>query len=305
MERSAEILDWALLQAFLAVAEAGSLSAAARRLGVSQPTLGRRVQAAERALGVTLFRRVPRGLEPTEAGAALIPAARTMAEAAQALRLSAAGREAGLAGPVRITASVMVAQHLLPPILARLRSELPEISVELVPSDRTENLLFREADIAVRMVRPEQLDLVARHLGDMPLGIFAARSYLARRGRPGTAEEFFTHDLVGEDREDRILRGMRALGWPATREGFATRCDDTATAWTLIRAGCGLGIGPRAVGGADPDLEEIALPGVALPSLPVWLAAPERTRRTPRLARVWTALAAGLQPHLARPGSPA
>jgi DNA-binding transcriptional LysR family regulator len=198
-----------------------------------------------------------------------------------------------------------VAQHLLPPILARLRADLPEVSVELVPSDRSENLVFREADIAVRMFRPEQLDLVARHLGDLPLGIFAARSYLARRGRPGSPADFFAHDLIGEDREERILRAMRDLGWRAERNGFATRCDDTATAWALMRAGCGLGFGPIAIGRADPTLEEVVLPGVSLPALPVWLAAPERTRRTPRLDRVWTALAEGLRPHLARPGAPA
>jgi DNA-binding transcriptional LysR family regulator len=295
-------LDWAMLQAFVAVAEAGSLSAAARRLGLSQPTLGRRVQAAEAALGVVLFRRVPRGLEPTEAAAALLGPARAMAEAAMALRLAAAGQDAGLAGPVRVTASVMVAQHLLPPILARLRADLPDVSIDLVPTDRNENLLFGEADIAVRMVRPEQLDLSARHLGDLPLGIFAARGYLARRGRPATVAELLSHDLVGEDREDRILRAMRALDLPARREDFATRCDDAATAWALMRAGCGLGFGPVAVGRADPELEEVTLPGVRLPALPVWLAAPERTRRSPRLSRVWTALAEGLRPLLVRPG---
>lgn len=301
MAESLDTLDWALVQAFVAVAEAGSLSAAARRLGASQPTLGRRVQAAEAALGMRLFRRVPRGLEPTEAGAALLGPARAMAAAAQALRAAAAGRELRPAGPVRITASVMVAAHLLPPVLARMRGALPEVSVDVVPSDRTETLLFGEADIAVRMYRPAQLDLVVRHLGDLPLGIFAARAYLDRRGRPETAEAFFAHDLVGEDREDRLLRGMRAMGWPARREDFATRCDDPAVAWALVRAGCGLGIGPQAVGRADPQLEEVTLPGVALPALPVWLAAQARMRQVPRLARVWDRLAEGLRPLLRRP----
>ena len=178
--------DWTLYRSFLAVAEHGSLSAAARHLALSQPTLGRHIAELEAALATALFTRVPRGLVLTDAGTAMLPAARQMRDAAAALALLAAGREGSLSGTVRLTASRVVSHYLLPPILADLRQKEPGIEIELVPSDSTENLLFREADIALRMYRPTQLDVVTRHLGDLGTAIYAARSFLDRHGRPAT-----------------------------------------------------------------------------------------------------------------------
>lgn len=282
--------DWSLIRSFLAVAEAGSLSAAARTTGISQPTLGRHVQAVEAALGVTLFTRVAQGLALTEAGRALVPAARAMRAAAAELALTARSQAAGIAGTVRITASRVVSHAILPPILARLRQSEPGIQIDLVPSDTTENLLFGEADIALRMYRPTQGDLVARQIGAVPLGLYAARSYLDRRGRPATLDDLMHHDFIGQDRMDQIIRVMRALGMEVDRSFFPVRCDDPLTYVELVRAGCGLGGILRAVGDADPALERIDL--VAdLPSLPVWLTAAPRLRQSPRLRRVWDALA--------------
>ncbi len=167
MDKALGQVDWALVQAFLAVAEAGSLSRAARGLGRSQPTLGRQVKALEDQLGLRLFRRHPKGLSLSPGGAALLAPARAMGAAMGEIALYAAGQEAGMAGTVRITASEMVSHHLLPPILAGLRQDAPEVQVELVPSDTTENLLYREADIALRMYEPRQLDVVARRLGEV------------------------------------------------------------------------------------------------------------------------------------------
>lgn len=284
-------LDWALVRSFLAVAETGSLSAAARRLGLSQPTLGRQVRAAEAALGTSLFTRAARGLVPTEAGAALIPPAREMARAAARLSAVAEGRQEGLAGTVRITASVFFAQYGLPGMLARLRAEEPGIEIELVPTDATGNLLFREADIAVRMYRPEQLGLVARHVADLSMGLFAARGYLARRGMPAGAGDLMAHDLVGMDRDDLFIRTAATLGWTFRREDFAVRCDDQASYWALVRAGCGIGAGMDAIAARDPEVARI-LPEIALPALPVWLATHESLRASPRIRRVLDLLAA-------------
>ncbi|WP_305970162.1 MULTISPECIES: LysR family transcriptional regulator [unclassified Mameliella] len=290
-------LDWSLVQTFLTVAETGSLSEAARRLGISQPTAGRQVRQIETTLGLELFRRQPRGLALSDAGAELLPHARRMAEGMRGLSLAAAGRAETLSGPVRITASVFTAQYHLPPILAKLREAEPEISIELVPTDRSENLLYREADIAVRMYRSEQLDIVTRHLGDLPLGIYAAKSYIARRGRPDTFEAFLDHDLVGYDRSDLILRGMREMGVDAQRDWFATRTDHHPVYWELIKAGCGIGFAQRSIGDDEPLVERV-LPQIPLPSLPLWLAAHEAVRNTPRLRRVWEALAEGLSVHV-------
>lgn len=295
--------DWSLWQAFLAVADTGSLSAAAVRLGLTQPTLGRQIKRLEADLGLSLFTRVARGLIPTETAQMLIPRARALSEAAQALALVAAGQDAGPGGTVRITASRMVALHLLPPIIAALRADHPDLQIELVPSDTTENLLFRAADIALRMYRPRQLDIITRHLGDIPLCLCAAHSYLARHGAPVSAADLLHHRFVGYDRSDAILDGMRAAGLPATRAMFAVRCDDQPTYWELVRAGAGLGFGQRPMVQATPGVVVLPLPdGITIPALPVWLATPAELRRVPRVALVWDRLADALAPSLSRPG---
>lgn len=284
--------DWTLIRSFVAVADAGSLSGAARATGISQPTLGRHVQAVEAALNVQIFTRIAQGLELTEAGLALLPSARAMAQAAAELALAAKAQGTGIAGTVRLTASRVVAHYLLPPILSLLREAEPGIEIDLVPSDTSENLLFGEADIALRMYRPTQPDLVARHLGDLPLGLYAAKAYLDRRGRPNTVEDLMTLDFIGQDRMDQIIRVMAGLGITVDRQFFPLRCDDPLTYLELVRAGAGLGGILRRIGDADPVLERVdVVPD--LPSLPVWLTAAPRLRQSPRLRRVWDALADG------------
>ncbi len=287
--------DWALIQAFLAVAEGGSLSAAARVTGQSQPTLGRQIRQLETDLGATLFSRHARGLSLSEEGRGILPLAQRMRAAMQDIELSVAGRETDLGGSVRITASQVVSHHILPPVIAQLRQDYPMIQIDLVATDGTDNLLFREADIAVRMYRPRQLEIITRHIGDIGLSICAASSYLDRKGRPGTVADLMDHDLVGYDQNELILRGMHEAGIPAQREWFKTRCDDQPAYWELIRAGCGIGFGQKMLIDRDPSVEPLDL-GVPIPALPVWLAAPAATRRTPRVSAVWQALERGLGP---------
>ena len=293
-------ISWHLVRSFLAVARNGSLSAAAEALGTTQPTVGRQVRALEEEVGGALFTREARGLTPTALARRLLPAASAMAEAAHALDLAASGEDSRIEGPVRITASHVVSWAWLPPILARLRAEEPGITVDLDPSDRDSNLTFREADIAVRMHRPRQLALIARHLGDMPLAAYAARSYVDRMGLPRGTSDLARHDWVGLDRSQLLIDGFRQAGIDVRREDFATRCDDPLTGWELVRAGCGIGFAQTALGRRDPELVELDL-GVPLPVLPVWLTAHESLRRAPRIARVWDALATGLAPLVERP----
>jgi DNA-binding transcriptional LysR family regulator len=286
--------DWALLRSLLAVADAGSLSAAARVLGTSQPTLGRHIRALEAGLGQPLFTRAADGLRPTEAARALVPHARAMREAAERLALTAAAQGAGLGGVVRITASRIVSHHLIPPILARLRHAHPEIEIELTATDTTENLMFGEADIAVRMYRPTEPEVAARHVADLPMGLFAARSYLDRAGRPENMDALLRLDWVGFDRSDMILRLMAGLGVNVGRNFFATRCDDQLVYWNLVRAGCGVGGMQTGIGDADPALERIA-DFIALPPMPVWLTVAERLRASPRVRLVLEALDEGFR----------
>ncbi len=286
--------DWTLYRSFLTVAETGSLSAAARTLGLSQPTLGRHIAELEAALQVGLLTRALRGYEVTDAGAAMLPAARTMRDAAAQLALIAAGREQSLSGTVRLTASRVVSHHLLPPMLADLRQHEPGIEIELVPSDSTENLSFREADIALRMYRPTQSDVVMRHLCDLPMALYGARNLLDRCGRPETMADLMAMDFVGFDKDDLVLRLMVALSLPKRREDFAVRCDDQVVYWNLVRAGCGLGGAQCVIGDADPLVERVAA-FVELPALPVWLVAPEALRQNPRVRRVLEHLAAAFR----------
>ncbi|HUG62188.1 MAG TPA: LysR family transcriptional regulator [Methylomirabilota bacterium] len=258
------------MRSFLMTAEHGSLSAAAKRLGLTQPTVGRHVQELERALKVVLFARTPRGLEPTEAGEHLMDAARAMREAADGFERIATGRAEAVAGSVRITASEMVATHLLPHLLRPIRAEHPEIHFEIDATTAIGNLVRRDADIAIRMVRPEQPELIARRVNAMPLGLFAARRYLDERGRPRAFEDLLQHDLVGLDRDDSILRGFAAAGVSLRREDFAVRADDHAVAWAMVEAGLGIGFGPLFLGLARPALERV-IPGASVPALEMWL----------------------------------
>lgn len=295
MDKSISDLDWSLVQSFLAVADTGSLSQAARQLGASQPTLGRHIKTLEDSLRVELFQRHARGFELTPLGHEILPTAKAMAQAMHALSLTAAGGETRLAGDVRIATSVFMAHHAMPQIIAALRIAEPDIRIDLVPSDESENLLFREADIAVRMYRPEQLDMITKHLGNIKLGMFAANSYLKRKGRPTTADDLMHHDIVGYDSNDQIIREMRRLGYPADRDWFSVRCDHQSTYWELVRAGCGIGFSQANVAQKDPEIQTLDL-GLPLPDLPVWLTAHEAMRHTPRISRIWTLLEDALQP---------
>jgi len=296
-------LDWSLVQAFLAVAEHGSLSAAARALGASQPTLGRQVRAMEEQLSVELFVRREKGFELTDTGHSLLGAARAMRQAVNDIQLRASANDRGTEGTVRVTASVIVASYHLPHIIAQLRRDEPRIAIELVASDEASNLHFREADIAVRMFRPTQVDLVTQHLGELVLGVFAAPSYLERRGSPKTAEDMLNHEVVGFHKSLAIIEGFRQAGFPVEREWFGVRCDDPNAYLELVRAGCGLGFAQTSLGRNDPQLVEVPI-ALELPCLPVWLTTHESLSHTPRVRRVWDALVQGLREILDRNAGP-
>lgn len=286
-------MDWAHIRSFLAVAETGSLSAAARGIGQSQPTLGRHIKAAEMALGAKLFVRVPHGLQLTDAGALLLEPAREMAGAYARLSTLAAGRDTALSGTVRITASVVVSHYILPDIIARFRSQEPDIAIDLVPSDDSQNLLYREADIAIRMFRPTQLDLIARKVVDQPVALYAANKLLQRVGQPKTIDDLAHLPFVGFDRSDLIIRAMRDAGLVVDRDFFGVRCDDQAAYWRLVCAGCGVGAMQTVIGDAQPKVQKLDVQP-DIPAMPVWLAAHETVYHTPRIKRVWTFLAARL-----------
>jgi len=277
-------LNWTLLRSFLAVVESGSLSAAAKSIGATQPTLSRHIRELESALGVSLFTRSAQGLDPTDAARGLVEDARAMGAAAQALNLKAQGRTQQLTGTVRITASVIVSTLMLPPVLARLRQAEPSIRIEVVASDANQNLLRRDADIAIRMADPTQNALIARKLGETPIGLFATRAYFDRRGRITTPADLHKHDLIGLDRSDLLIRGLAACGLAVVREDFALRSDDPMVGWNLLLAGAGIGIAQVVLARRYPELEQVD--GLHLMSLPVWLVMTDEVRGNARVRRV-------------------
>ncbi|WP_201315873.1 LysR family transcriptional regulator, partial [Dyella sp. EPa41] len=245
---------WELYRSFLAVMREGSLSAAARALGMTQPSLGRHMRELEAALGAPLFARSPQGLAPTELAHELVPHAQAMASAAAALqRTASAGREE-ISGTVRLTASEVIGAEVLPSILTVFRERHPGIVVELVLSNQTTDLLRRDADIAVRMVRPAQDALVARHVGRIELGLFAHRRYLDAHGQPSTLAELAGHALIGFDTELPYIRRLRPEGLPYAREHFSLRTDSDLAALAALRAGFGIGIAQVNLARRDPQL---------------------------------------------------
>jgi DNA-binding transcriptional LysR family regulator len=299
MNQALKSLDWAHLKTFVAVAEAGSLTGAARRLGQSQPTVGRHIKAIEAEMGIDLFIRDLNGLTLSEAGITLIEPAREMAIAAARLEQLAAGEDIRQSGTVRITASVVVSNYLMPPIIARMLELEPNIEIELYPSDTVENLVFREADIAIRMYRPTQLDIVTKHVADQQLALYGSRSFLDEYGQPESVEDLKTMPFVGFDKSDIIIRAMRDMGIKVDRNSFSVRCDDQAVYWQLVCAGCGVGAMQRSVGDREPSVNRLTFqPG--LPAIPMWLAAPDALRRSARIKRVWDLLATELAGLIAR-----
>jgi DNA-binding transcriptional LysR family regulator len=278
-------VDWNLIKSFVAVAETGSLSAAARKLSSSQPTLGRHISELEQALDVTLFRRGRQGHELTEAGTLLYERGQAVAEQATAFSLLALGSVEAVEGTVRISASEVVAAFVLPEIIARLGLEEPGIEIEVAASNQVENLLRRDADIAIRMVRPMQNELVARKVTDIALCACAATSYIERRGRPESVADIVNHDIVGFDRDDGIIRGFAAAGIPLDRSAFRFRCDNQIVHWQAVRAGNGIGFTQRPLVDRDPHVEPL-LPDLELPELPVWLAMHRDVRGSLRIRRV-------------------
>jgi DNA-binding transcriptional LysR family regulator len=288
-----EKVGWELYRSFLAVLQEGSLSGAARALGSTQPTLGRHVAALEHALGIALFTRSRLGLLPTEAALALRPYAEAMKSTALALLRAADSHGAGVTGTVRVAASEVVGVELLPAIIARLREAHPQLRIELVVSDRIQDLLQREADIAVRMTPPKQQLLIARRLGAVALGLFAHRSYLARHGLPKSVGELREHALIGFDAETPFLRAARRAFPAWNRAAFTLRTDSNLGQLALIRAGCGIGICQVGLARRSPELTRV-LPLKLDAKLDVWATLHEDLRNSPRCKVTFDALVQGL-----------
>jgi len=285
-------VGWELYRSFLGVLQEGSLSGAARALGITQPTVGRHISALEDSLGLALFTRSQTGLLPTEAAIALRPYAEEMRSTADALRRAADSQGEGVRGTVRVSASEVMGVEVLPPIVARLRQAHSQLAVELVVTNRVQDLLRREADIAVRMTQPRQELLIARSVGVVALGFFAHRSYLARHGAPKTVPELAQHALIGFDQETAFLRAARKALPEWSRESFSIRTDSDVAHLALIRAGCGIGVCQVELAKRNADLVRVLLKFEL--QLETWVTMHENLRNNPRCRVTFDALVKGL-----------
>ncbi|MGR3635778.1 MAG: LysR family transcriptional regulator [Shimia sp.] len=285
--------DWNHIRAFLATAEDGSLSAAARRLGLTQPTLGRQVSALEADLGVLLFERIGRSLRLTDAGAELLGHVRAMGEAADRVSLAATGQNQTIEGRVAITASDVYSAYLLPPILTRLRSVAPKLIIDVVAGDDIRDIMRREADIAIRHVRPEQPDLIARLIRDARGHFYASPDYLDRRGRPKTVDDLKTHDFIGFSDNERMLEYLQPMGFPITNDNFRAGSASGLVAWELCRQGFGIAPMAEEVAAKTQGVERI-LPDLDPITFPIWLTTHRELHTSRKIRLVFDVLAEAL-----------
>jgi DNA-binding transcriptional LysR family regulator len=286
-------IGWEHYRSFLGVLREGSLSAAARALGLTQPTLGRHIDALEKGLKVRLFVRTQHGLVPTQSALDMAPSAEAMEAAAEALVRAASGKADELRGAVRLTASEMVGAEVLPTILAAFHEQHPQIAIELVLSNRNQDLSRRDADIAVRMIRPTQKALIARRVGTVRIGLYAHRRYLARHGTPQTVADLAGHDVIGFDRDASAFRSLGSKALPVTRDIFALRTDHDQAQLNALRAGFGIGGCQAGIAVRERDLIPVLAREIGF-GLEMWLVMHEALRANRRVRLLYEHLGRAL-----------
>lgn len=291
--------DWNRARAFLVTAEEGSLSAAARALGMTQPTLGRQVTALEEELGLILFERVGRGLVLTQAGTQLMSHVRAMGEAAVGVSLAASGQAQAASGHVAVTASEIYSSWLLPQIARRLRKVAPGITLEVVASNEIRDLKRREADIAIRNARPEEPDLIAKMVGEDEGAFYATSDYLSRLGPVTAPADLAAAEFIGFKDNENFITALQKRGIPVTPAQFPVLASSHSVHWEMARAGVGIGTAPCGLGDTTPDMRRV-LADVGF-RFPVWLVAHRELRTSPRVRIVWELLAEMLPALLRRP----
>jgi DNA-binding transcriptional LysR family regulator len=286
--------DWNKARAFLVTAEEGSLSAAARALGMAQPTLGRQVDGLEQELGIALFERVGRGLRLTPSGMELLVHVRDMGDAAGRVSLTALGQSQALEGTICISASETYAAVLLPPIIAKLRQQEPGIQVEIVVANHASDLRRREADIAIRNFRPTEPDLIARKIADADAVLYATEDYIRRIGNPTNPSDLDHAEFVNIDRSGMMIKGLNSLGLNLTEANFPLLTESYLVMWELVRQGAAIGILDAHIGDADPTVRRV-LPDLEPLVFPIWLVAHRELTTNRRIRMVYDFLATELK----------
>lgn len=285
--------DWNLARAFLVTVEEGSLSAAARALGKSQPTLSRQITALEKEMGVVLFERVGLGLELTPAGVDLFDHVNAMGKAATSFSLTAKGKSQTLEGDVCISASDVYAVFYLPAIVTIIRQQHPKINIEIVATDKSSDLRRREADIALRNFRPTQPDLISRKIKDVNARLYASPGYLRTIGNPQNNDELSNADFINFDNSGMLLEWLNNLGLNLSKSNFPILSENHIVHWELVKQGLGIGIMPEAIGDAEPAVVRVMEHFPAI-EFPIWLTTHRELNHSRRVRAVYDILASKL-----------
>lgn len=283
-------MDWNHLHAFLQTAERGSLSAAARYMGVTQSTLSRQVSALETELGVTLFERIGRSVLLTQAGSALLEYVRTMGAAAHDLTLAATGNSTKVDGVVSVTATDTVSAFLLPRAIQRINELAPEVVIEVVAADAISDLRRREADIAIRHVRPEEPELIVRLLRHATAHFYASSDWVAKNGHPRTAQDALKHRFIGTDRDGGYIAFLKDYGLQLTNSHFSVLAENTLVQWQMVRQGLGIGVTMEEIAALTPSVVRV-LDDIAPISFPLWLVTHRELHTARRIRIVFDLLA--------------
>jgi len=297
MNWDAVTFDWNQVRAFLATAEEGSLSAAARVLGQTQPTISRQVAGLEEALGVVLFERGPRSMQLTQAGHEVLTHVQAMGDAALRVSLAASGQSQDVDGSVSITATELFATMYLPPILVELREIAPNLTINVITSNDVRDLTRREADISIRHARPEQPDLIGRLVHETTARLYASRAYLDRHGRPATLDDMVDLQMIGFDMEGNLVPFLQGMGMPVTQENVRATTENGHLLIALVRAGLGASFLTEDAASRFDDLE-VVLPDMDHPVVPVWLVTHRELRTSRRIRLVFDHLAEALSQRL-------
>ncbi len=298
-------IDWNLTRAFCATADAGSLSAAARQLGLTQPTLSRQVAALEAGLGVMLFERVGKRLVLTPTGLGLLEHARAMAASAEAMALAAAGQSRDITGRVCISATDAVATYLLPEIVARVHEQAPQITVVILATDSISDLRRREADIAVRHMRPTEPDLIGRLAGEMTAHFYASHTWIARHGAPQSVADLGGVSLLGFEPVERFVEHLSKVAIPVTADQCRIVSSSAVVLWEMLRRGLGVGMMLSEIAERTPGLVRL-LPELPGTPVPVWLVTHRELHTSARVRLVFDTLFDALhRPPAHSPATPA
>lgn len=282
--------DWNHIRAFLATAETGSFSAAARKLGQTQPTLSRQIAALEQDLGVMLFERIGRTLEITQSGMELLEHTRLMGDAANQIALTASGQAQSIDGLVRITASDVMSAYFLPDLLREVRAQAPRLRIDVIASNDIQDLMRREADIAIRHVRPEQPELIAKLVQEASGHFYATTEYLNHAGRPKSKRALSQHEFISFGNTDQMIAYLKPLGIHLSDENFRLGSQNGIVAWEYAKQGFGIAPMSEVVGDATPGVERV-IPGMEPIKFPIWLTTHRELHTSRRIRLVFDLLA--------------